>query len=83
MLQDSVYKTPLKKHAHRLAEGQWEYNNTLARDGGFDPLPPFYRAGYSAWKIQRSRNLMAYKEAKFIVADDGESVQIIFNQQNA
>ncbi|XP_012261654.2 flavin-containing monooxygenase FMO GS-OX-like 4 [Athalia rosae] len=82
MIEDSVYKTPLKRHAHRLAEGQWEYNDLLARDGGFDPLPPMYKAGYSAWKLQRSRNLLHYKDAKFIVADDGESVQIIPNDGN-
>ncbi|XP_046746523.1 flavin-containing monooxygenase FMO GS-OX-like 4 isoform X2 [Diprion similis] len=77
MLQDASCKSPLKRHAHRLADNQWEYNDGLARDGGFETLPPFYKAGYSAWKIQRGRNLMHYKDAKFIVDEDGESVQII------
>ncbi|XP_015511102.1 flavin-containing monooxygenase FMO GS-OX-like 4 [Neodiprion lecontei] len=83
MLQDALCKSPLKRRAHRLADNQWEYNDGLARDGGFEPLPPFYKAGYSAWKIQRSRNLMHYKDAKFVIDDDGESVQIIPNDNTA
>nr|BCT26324.1 flavin-dependent monooxygenase [Euura sp. 'Pontania] len=77
MLEDAAYKTSLKRHAHRLAEDQWDYNDSLAREGHFEPLPHMYKAGHSAWKVQRSRNLLHYKEAKFLVAEDGESVQII------
>ncbi|XP_020709860.2 flavin-containing monooxygenase FMO GS-OX5-like [Athalia rosae] len=82
MLEDSVCKTPLKRHAHRLIEGQWEYNDLLAKDGGFDPLPPMYKAGYTAWLSQRKQNLVDYKDAKFVVADDGKSVQIVLNGKN-
>lgn len=82
MLEDAAYKTPLRRHAHRLAENQWDYNDALARDGHFQPLPHMYKAGYSAWKVQRSRNLLHYKEAKFLVAEDGESVQIISHNAN-
>ncbi|XP_048505798.1 flavin-containing monooxygenase FMO GS-OX5-like [Athalia rosae] len=81
MLEDSVSKTALKRHAHRLTESQWDYNDLLARDGGFDPFPPIYKTGYYAWKSQRSRNLVNYQDAKFIVADDGKSVQIVLNDK--
>ncbi|XP_015597693.1 flavin-containing monooxygenase FMO GS-OX-like 4 [Cephus cinctus] len=77
MLEDAKLKIPLKRHAHKLANNQWDYNNNLADMGGFKRLPKFYRIGYMASHSQRLTNLLNYKKSEFILSEDGESVQII------
>ncbi|KAK2578811.1 hypothetical protein KPH14_012030 [Odynerus spinipes] len=77
MLEDSRLKVSKKRHAHKMMIEQWEYNNLLADVGGFDRLPTFYKAGYVAWNLQRKINLLRFKYAKFIVSEDGKSVELI------
>ncbi|CAL7938279.1 unnamed protein product [Xylocopa violacea] len=77
MLEDSKLKTLKKRHAHRLMDKQWEYNNSLADAGDFDRLPKFYQLGYEAWLALKKTNLLNYKKARFMVSKDGESVNII------
>lgn len=77
MTEDSKLKTEKKRDAHALADQQWSFNNSLAKDGGFNPLPPFYETGYKAWWSLRKSNLWHYKDYKLIIADDNKSVDII------
>lgn len=77
MLENSALKTPKKRHAHKLMDCQWDYNDSLATAGGFDRLPLFYKAGYTAWSVERSANLLRYKDIKFIISDDGQSVELV------
>ena len=77
MLENSALKTQKKRHAHKLMDHQWDYNDSLAIAGGFDRLPLFYKLGFSAWSVQRSMNLLRYKDSKFIVSEDGQSVELV------
>ncbi|CAL1685616.1 unnamed protein product [Lasius platythorax] len=77
MLEDSILKTPEKKHAHKLMDRQWDYNDSLAIVGGFDRLPLFYKLGFKVWSVQRSANLLRYKDSKFVFSEDGQSVELI------
>lgn len=56
---------------------QWNYNDSLAIAGGFERLPLFYKLGYTAWSVQRRANLLRYKDSRFVVSEDGKSVQLI------
>ncbi|XP_034193607.2 uncharacterized protein LOC117610392 [Osmia lignaria lignaria] len=75
MLEDSKLKEQKKSHAHRLMDKQWEYNDSLADSGGFDRLPKFYKIGYKMWSVQRKVNLLNYKKARFVISEDGETVE--------
>ncbi|XP_020300440.1 flavin-containing monooxygenase FMO GS-OX-like 4 [Pseudomyrmex gracilis] len=77
MLEDSVLKTARKKHAHKLMDKQWDYNDSLADAGGFKRLPVFYKIGYTAWNVNRISNLLRYKDSKFVVSEDGQSVEVV------
>lgn len=77
MLENSALKTSKKRHAHKLMDSQWDYNDSLAIAGGFDRLPLFYKLGYRAWSVQRSMNLLRYKDSKFIISEDGQSVELV------
>ncbi|XP_025991005.2 flavin-containing monooxygenase FMO GS-OX-like 2 isoform X2 [Solenopsis invicta] len=77
MIEDSTLKTPKKRHAHKLMDQQWDYNDSLAIAGGFNRLPLFYKLGYKAWSIQRSMNLLHYKDSKFIISEDGQNVELV------
>ncbi|KAI4497513.1 hypothetical protein M0802_007524 [Mischocyttarus mexicanus] len=78
MLEDSKLKTTKKRHAHRMMIEQWEYADSLADTGGFNRLPAFYKAGYIVWQLNKKINLLRYKDAKFIVSDNGENVEFVF-----
>lgn len=77
MLEDSILKTSKKRHAHKLMDHQWDYNDSLATAGGFNRLPLFYKVGYRVWSIQRSANILRYKDSKFIFSEDGQSVELV------
>ncbi|KAK9308846.1 hypothetical protein QLX08_001268 [Tetragonisca angustula] len=77
MLENSKLKTSKKRHAHKLMDKQWDYNNSLADAGGFDRLPKFYKLGYEAWSAQRKANLLNYKRARFVISEDEESVELV------
>ncbi|XP_054013625.1 uncharacterized protein LOC128895222 [Hylaeus anthracinus] len=77
MLEDSKLKVPNKRHAHKLMDKQWEYNDSLADAGGFDRLPKLYRLGYEAWSSQRKINLLNFKKAKFVFKKDTETVELV------
>lgn len=77
MLENSKLKTSKKRHAHKLMDKQWDYNNSLADAGGFDRLPKFYKLGYEAWFAQRKANLLNYKKARFVISEDEESVELV------
>ncbi|XP_043266309.1 flavin-containing monooxygenase FMO GS-OX-like 7 [Colletes gigas] len=77
MLEDSKLQATKKRHAHKLIDKQWEYNNSLADAGGFDRLPKLYKLGYDAWTSQRKINLLRYKKAKFLIDEDAETVQLV------
>ncbi|XP_076241300.1 uncharacterized protein LOC143183580 [Calliopsis andreniformis] len=79
MLEDSELKVAKKRHAHRLMDNQWNYNNSLADAGGFERLPKFYKIGYDLWASGRKGNLLHYKNAKFVVSADGESVDMVLS----
>lgn len=76
MLEDSKLKSTKKNHAHKLANAQWPYNDSLAQAGGFDPLPPLYKLGYEAWHNNRKDNGVYYKNYNLIISEDGNSVEI-------
>lgn len=76
MLEDSKLKTANKRHAHRLMDRQWDYNDSLADAGGFDRLPKFYRRGYDVWSGHRKLDFLNYKKSRFVVSEDGETVEI-------
>lgn len=77
MLEDSTLKTLKKRHAHKLMDQQWDYNDSLAIAGEFARLPLFYKLGYRAWAVQRSANLLRYKDSKFIISEDGQNVELV------
>nr|XP_031842723.1 flavin-containing monooxygenase FMO GS-OX-like 2 isoform X2 [Nomia melanderi] len=76
MLEDSRLKTAKKRHAHKLQDKQWEYNDSLADAGGFERLPRFYRNVYDKWSALRMMDLLRYKSAKLVISADGESIQL-------
>ena len=76
MLEDSKLKAAKKRHAHRLMDRQWDYNDSLADAGGFDRLPKFYRRGYEVWSGHRKLDFLNYKKSRFVVSEDGETVEI-------
>lgn len=76
MLEDSACKTARKKHAHKLAHEQWRYNDSLAEAAGIEPLPRFYQLGYTEWSRQRARDLLRYKDSRFVVSEDGQSAVV-------
>lgn len=76
MLEDSKLKAAKKNHAHKLAAAQWSYNDSLAQEGGFDPLPPSYRIGYEAWHNSRKDNGVYYKDYNLLISEDGNRVEI-------
>ncbi|OAD52045.1 Flavin-containing monooxygenase FMO GS-OX-like 2 [Eufriesea mexicana] len=76
MLEDSTLKTLKKRHAHKLMNKQWEYNDSLADAGGFDRLPKFYKLGYEIWSSQRKASPLNYKQAKFVISKDERSIQL-------
>lgn len=76
MLEDSACKTRRKKHAHQLMNDQWDYNDSLAIAAGVDPLPLFYKLGYIEWSRQRTGNLLLYKDSRFVISEDGQSVEV-------
>ncbi|XP_017886333.1 flavin-containing monooxygenase FMO GS-OX-like 7 [Ceratina calcarata] len=82
MLDDSQLKTIKKRHAHKLSDKQWAYNDSLADAGGFERLPKFYKLGYEAWWAQRKRNLLNYKKARFLLSQDKETVEVILPNGN-
>lgn len=77
MLEDSRLKTEKKRHAHKLMDKQWDYNNSLADAADAERLPKFYKLGYNICAAQRKANLLNYKMARFVVSDDGESVEMV------
>lgn len=77
MLEDSKLKASKKRHAHKLMNKQWEYNDSLADAGCFDRLPKFYKLGYEVWSTQRKMNLSNYKKARFVISSDEKSVELI------
>ncbi|XP_050595064.1 uncharacterized protein LOC126924518 isoform X1 [Bombus affinis] len=82
MLEDSKLKTSKKRHAHKLSDKQWDYNNALADAGGFDRLPKFYKLGYEAWSAQRKANLLNYKRARFVLSKDQETVELVIPKES-
>lgn len=77
MFEDSKCKAAKKRHGHKMLDKQWEYNDSLANAGRFDRLPIFYRLGFQGWNAQRKSNLLQYKDAKFTVSEDGQSVELV------
>ena len=51
------------RHAHKLGEMQWDYNNRLARLGGFDGLEPWRMEGYRAAGASKRVNPLTYRDA--------------------
>ncbi|CAK9794707.1 Flavin-containing monooxygenase FMO GS-OX-like 2 [Anthophora plagiata] len=82
VLEDAKLKTSKKRHAHKLMDKQWAYNDSLANEGDFDRLPKFYKLGYDAWSALRKVNLLNYKKARFVVSDDGKTVELIIPSRN-
>ncbi|KAL0123019.1 hypothetical protein PUN28_007568 [Cardiocondyla obscurior] len=77
MLENSALKSSNKRHAHKLMDRQWDYNDSLAIAGGFNRLPLFYKVGYNVWSIQRSVNLLRYKDSKFVISEDGQNIELV------
>ncbi|XP_001603494.1 flavin-containing monooxygenase FMO GS-OX4 isoform X1 [Nasonia vitripennis] len=81
MLEDSnasLQGGKKKRHAHKLADAQWDYNDGLAKDAGIEPLPKFYRRGFELWSVNRTKNLTEYKNLSMRVGSlDGEDVEIV------
>lgn len=74
MLEDSTLKVTKKRHAHKLTDQQWTYNDSLAIAGGFDRLPSFYEVGYKAWLTHKSADVLHYKDFTFIISEDGQAI---------
>ncbi|XP_014211421.1 flavin-containing monooxygenase FMO GS-OX-like 4 [Copidosoma floridanum] len=77
MLEDSRLKASEKRHAHKLGNAQWAYNDSLARESGVEPLPGYYELGYAAWWNLRKAHLMDYKSFDLFVSADGARVGIV------
>ncbi|KAJ8664225.1 hypothetical protein QAD02_005887 [Eretmocerus hayati] len=65
-----------RRHAHSLAEAQWEYYDGLAQEGRFNPLPQFYKLGYDAWRELRQTRLADYKRFILRVESDDRTIHI-------
>ncbi|XP_011502260.1 PREDICTED: flavin-containing monooxygenase FMO GS-OX-like 4 [Ceratosolen solmsi marchali] len=83
MLDDSKLKSFKKNHAHKLGFDQWAYNDYLAKAGGFENLPAFYKLGFKIWSEHRKRNIDHYKHFNLVPSDDYELFRIVDNQQTS
>lgn len=81
MIEDAKPKVSRKKEAHTLDSQQWEYFDTLAEAGGFKSFPAFFKVGYESWKIVRGKYPARSRFYKFIVAEDGQHVDIVPNRK--
>lgn len=81
MLEDSnasLQGGKKKRHAHKLADAQWAYNDGLAKDAGIEPLPKFYQRGYELWGTGRRRGIAEYKNLTLRVGNlDGSDVELV------
>ncbi|XP_058808107.1 uncharacterized protein LOC131673816 [Phymastichus coffea] len=59
-----------KNLAHFLGPAQWTYFSDLARAGGFDDLPQFYRLGFTLWDAYRNVYLTTFKDADIRIYAD-------------
>lgn len=65
-----------ERYAHFLGDAQWDYNDALAKEGKFEPLPKIYRRGYEIWNAYRTEKVLTYKKSDLKIHDDG-SVEIV------
>ena len=76
MFEDSRLKDA-NRSAHVLGMRQFDYEDDLAWIGRFEPLPAYFKNGYSAWKSSKVGNLLNYKNSRCVVASDNIKVEII------
>ncbi|XP_015116211.1 flavin-containing monooxygenase FMO GS-OX-like 4 [Diachasma alloeum] len=69
-----------KRHGHVLGNRQWKYNNQLATLAGMNTLPEFYENGYTEWNIQKTSNLLKYKDAEIVIEGDGKTVRFVMEK---
>jgi len=59
-----------ERHAHRMNNLQWAYNDELAELGSFPPLPKVYQELYEyVWK-RRTFDVLGYRRDNYEVCDD-------------
>ena len=60
-----------ERHAHRMNNLQWAYNDELAELGNFPPLPKVYKELYEfVWK-RRTFDVLGYRDDNYEIRDDG------------
>ena len=73
MLEEAYHLKPsqMQRYAHFLGDAQWAYNDELARQGGFDALPAYYKRGFQIWHAYRSTNVLNYKASNLRIDEEG------------
>ena len=51
-----------RRHAHTMGTRQWEYNDSLAKQGKFEPIPRAVQTLYDEVHNMRVKNLPTYKK---------------------
>lgn len=78
MLQDEARELKFRmdelgwpeRHAHRMNNLQWAYNDELAELGDFPPLPKVYKELYEfVWK-RRTFDVLGYRRDNYEICDD-------------
>ena len=59
-----------ERHAHRMNDLQWIYNDHLAELGNFQPLPKVYENLYAFVRKRRSSNILGYRKDKYSITDE-------------
>jgi hypothetical protein len=83
MLDDSTLKSNIKNHAHRIGKDQFIYNDYLAKAGGFETLPAFYKLGFEIWFKQRKQNLNHYKHLNLVPTASYNAFTIVDTRQTS
>lgn len=71
-LQEKMEQVVQQHHLMILDQNQWEYCNTLARTGGFPPLPPVIRSLYEEVWRQRRVHPENYRRLNYRLISDAQ-----------
>ena len=77
MLKDDfVEKSYIKHKTPWPLEDQWDLEDRLIREGGFEAPPQYYRTGEEVWRVALASDWAHFKENRFKVYSNG-SVDVI------
>ncbi|CAB0036573.1 unnamed protein product [Trichogramma brassicae] len=72
MMKDTELNGRRQRYAHFLGDAQWDYNDALAKEAGFEPIPSYYREGYAMWHAYRTAKVLHYKESDLRIDENGK-----------